>query len=87
MDIRGAPGPKSYDRRYASLEDTRKNLYYAMRRHLGYTPAEVDAMCVQERRMWVEKLNQEFSSEEDDTVDTEASDDPTEFGIIPTSIA
>lgn len=40
-----------------------------LRRHLGYTPKEVDAMPWWELRMWLEKLVDEFTPTDDDDDD------------------
>lgn len=64
MAPRGVVKPGSLKRRYSELEDSDKYTYYAFRRHLGYSPAEVDAMPWWERRMFIEVLNEEFTEEE-----------------------
>jgi hypothetical protein len=61
-----------------------------MRRHLGYTPAEVDAMTWAERRMWVEMLNLEFSGKDEDgepEAPVQHTDDLTSLGFNVTNIA
>lgn len=65
MGLSGAFRPGSFERRYAALTENTRNTYYALRRHLGYTPEEVDSMPWWELRMWVECLEEEFTLEND----------------------
>lgn len=88
--------PKSLDRRYERLSED-KNTYYALRRYLNYTPKEVDAMPWWERRMWIEKINEEFAPPESGPAGSppatetpngaEVYDDVTVLGITPETLA
>lgn len=61
MGPQGARKPGSIERRYSALSEQRKTLYYAFRRHLGMSRAEVDALPWWEHRFLVEKMNEEFA--------------------------
>lgn len=61
--------PGSLERRYEALSDERKNRYYLFRRHLGMTRQEVDALPWWETRFLVEKMNEEFSPPDEDSMD------------------
>lgn len=65
MGLQGDRRPGSLERRYEQLPEEAKNVYYLFRRHLGYTPAETDAMSWIERRMWLDCLAREFSDPDD----------------------
>lgn len=90
MGLQGALRPGSVERRYAALDENRKTLYYYFRRHLYYTPAEVDAMPWHEKRMYVEMLNIEFSPPDEDDeyagATVENYDDLTDMGFTVHSV-
>lgn len=77
----GRPGgrkPGSLRRRYDALDPSRRRLYYYMRRHLGYSPAEVDAMPMLHVLMFVDGMVEEFSGgvdENGEPIDGADSDD------------
>ena len=76
----GDHGPKRQERRYGSLETERRRFYYAFRRHLHYTPEQVDALPWWQVRMFLEGLNEEFR--DPDEPETEVYDgDLADLGI------
>lgn len=75
MGLPGAFKPGSLERRYGALTENSKNTYYALRRHLGYAPSEVDSMPWWELRMWVECLSEEFKANDcDEALGEDAAD-------------
>ncbi len=88
MDLRGACRPKSYERRYAGLSESRKGLYYLFRRHLGFTHTEVDDMPWWLLRLYLDGLHDEFVRDEDDepNAKTETTSDLGSLGITTTQI-
>ena len=88
MGLQGAFRPKSLESRYAQLTDQQKTVYYAFRRHLGMSSAQVEALPWWERRYLIEKLNEEFAHPEDDdddfttiTADDEVSNNAESMGF------
>ena len=89
MDLRGAGGPKTFDRRYAGLTDERKAAYYHLRKELYYTPEEVDRLPWWQTRMFMEQALKASSPPEDQPTpeNVEVLDDVTLLGIQPTLIS
>lgn len=88
MDLLRGHKPGSFQRRYDGVTPDQRRTYYAFRRHLGYSPAEVDAMPMLVRRMFVEEMNAEFAAQAGEAGDDgepttgTVTDDLGHFGLV-----
>ena len=84
MGLQGAGRPKSLERKYDSIPEHRKLLYYLFRRHLNMPRSEVDRLPWWEERYLIEQMNREFAppDEDDDAPGaTEDHDDISDLGF------
>lgn len=81
----GGARPKRLEERYEDVAGPfpARQTHYLARRHLGFLPAEFDALPWHERRMFIEGLIFEFTDEEpDEWIDGDDSEQLTSaFGV------